>query len=117
MFELTLARVINRFQTVTFDVSQDATIHGFIGTFESVLYDDVIISIVPKVFLFVRLFKIEIGYNNNYVQSFSTGMFSWFPLYIPLCTPVFVRKGENISASFWRWFSRVLGFVVALICI
>jgi protein arginine N-methyltransferase 5 len=42
-------------------------VHGLAGFFDSVLYKDVHISINPA--------------------TFSTGMFSWFPLFFPLrCT-------------------------------
>lgn len=30
------------------------------------------------------------------------GMFSWFPLYIPLRTPVVLKPGDKVSAHFWR---------------
>lgn len=30
------------------------------------------------------------------------GMFSWFPLYIPLRTPVVLKRGDKVSAHFWR---------------
>lgn len=38
-----------------------------------------------------------------YVRSFdSQGMFSWFPLYIPLRTPVVLKAGDKVEAHFWR---------------
>lgn len=40
---------INRFGEVTFVASQAGTVHGFTGTFESVLFDDVTLSIMPRV--------------------------------------------------------------------
>jgi type II protein arginine methyltransferase len=74
---------ICRNEGVTFDINIDhCTIHGFAGTFESVLYQDVMISIAP--------------------QSHTEGMFSWFPLFIPLRDPVRVNRGDKITANFWR---------------
>ena len=48
------------------------------------LYKDVMISINPL--------------------TYSEGIFSWFPMYIPIREPVFLRKGEEMSAYFWRYF-------------
>lgn len=46
---------IRRYENLSFLAAADATIHGFIGTFESVLFEDVIISIVPKVTKFFTI--------------------------------------------------------------
>jgi len=68
------------------------TIHGFLGSFHSTLYQPLddggetqqpsVISIAPS--------------------SFSVGMFSWFPLYFPLREPIHVPSGASISVSMWR---------------
>jgi protein arginine N-methyltransferase 5 len=58
------------------------TVHGFVGTFEAILYDDVIISTRPT--------------------NFSLGMFSWFPMYFPLREPLVVPGGATLVASVWR---------------
>ncbi|XP_015373689.1 PREDICTED: protein arginine N-methyltransferase 5-like [Diuraphis noxia] len=65
-----------------FNISQDCVLHGFAGYFETVLYKDVRLSIVP--------------------ESFSDGMFSWFPAYFPLIKPILLDKGEEIQVNFWR---------------
>jgi len=65
-----------------FNISQDCILHGFAGYFETVLYKDVRLSIVP--------------------ESFSDGMFSWFPAYFPLIKPILLDKGEEIQVNFWR---------------
>ena len=64
-------------------------IHGFLGTFHSTLYqsplsekDVSVISIAPS--------------------SFSTGMFSWFPLYFPLREPLHVPDGASVGVTLWR---------------
>ena len=79
---LTLPLPSRRFATLTFQAPLNCTVHGFAGTFESVLYKDVMISIAP--------------------HSHTEGMFSWFPLFIPLASPVRVQKGEEITVSVWR---------------
>lgn len=65
------------------------TIHGFLGTFHSTLYqsplaekDASVISIAPS--------------------SFSVGMFSWFPLYFPLREPLTVPQDASIGLTMWR---------------
>ena len=57
----------SRYKRLRFKVPLGATLHGFIGYFHSTLYKDVHISIEPS--------------------TFSDGMFSWFPLYLPLRHP------------------------------
>lgn len=73
---------LSRYTVLKFTSRCDSMMHGFAGYFESVLYSDVIISINPA--------------------TFSTGMFSWFPIYFPLRTPVAVKAGEEIECHFWR---------------
>lgn len=70
-------------------ITSDMAIHGFLGTFHCVLYqstlvekDNAVISIAP--------------------QTFSVGMFSWFPLYFPLRHPLYVPNGASILCSMWR---------------
>lgn len=72
----------NRYASISFDVQDAVTIHGFSGYFEAVLYKDVMLSIVP--------------YNHT------PNMFSWFPLFIPLTKPVRVNPGDTISIDVWR---------------
>ncbi|KAL4100628.1 hypothetical protein QTP88_020664 [Uroleucon formosanum] len=72
----------NRNGSLKFNISQDCVLHGFAGYFETVLYKDVRLSIVP--------------------ESFSDGMFSWFPAYFPLVRPILLDKGEEIQINFWR---------------
>ncbi len=63
-------------------------IHGYLGTFQSVLYQSVvdqessIISIAPT--------------------TFSVGMFSWFPLYFPLREPQLAVPGSILKCNIWR---------------
>ena len=59
-----------------------ALVHGFAGYFESTLFDDVMISILPR--------------------TKSLGMYSWFPLFVPLRDPMFVKKGHVVEIDMWR---------------
>lgn len=72
----------DRYATLIFDIKQDCVLHGFAGYFNAVLYKDIIISIEPS--------------------TFSTGMFSWYPAYIPIKTSVVLRKDEQLKVHFWR---------------
>ncbi|KPI93226.1 Protein arginine N-methyltransferase 5 [Papilio xuthus] len=71
-----------RSATVSWDVEQDNVMHGFGGYFDCSLYGGEMISIVPS--------------------THSPGMISWFPVFIPIKTPLRVHKGETITATFWR---------------
>jgi len=72
----------SRYTVMTFDIPLANTIHGFAGYFESKLYKDISISIYPP--------------------TFSTGMFSWFPLYFPLRNPLYIPGNSKINVHFWR---------------
>ncbi|GAM20427.1 hypothetical protein SAMD00019534_036020 [Acytostelium subglobosum LB1] len=60
----------------------DSTLHGFIGYFDCCLYGDVHLSINPA--------------------NFSTGMFSWFPIFFPIREPINVNGNNTITVHFWR---------------
>jgi protein arginine N-methyltransferase 5 len=57
-------------------------VHGFAGYFDCTLFGDVHISINP--------------------ETHSPGMFSWFPIFIPLKEPIYVSEGECIEVRMWR---------------
>lgn len=71
-----------RSEILTWDVEQDNVMHGFGGYFDCTLYGKEMISIVPS--------------------THSPGMISWFPVFIPIKTPLRVHKGDKITARFWR---------------
>mmetsp|Transcript_4466 Transcript_4466/g.10772 ORF Transcript_4466/g.10772 Transcript_4466/m.10772 type:complete len:666 (-) Transcript_4466:111-2108(-) len=62
------------------------TIHGLLGSFTAVLFESgqskCTISIAP--------------------HEFSTGMFSWFPIYFPFREPLRLPAGSNIRVKMWR---------------
>lgn len=72
----------DQYATLTFDIQQDCTLHGFAGYFSAILYEDIKISIEPS--------------------TFSTGMFSWYPAYIPIKNSIMLKKGEQLKVHFWR---------------
>ena len=72
----------SRYASIDFVAQESCTIHGFIGSFTSTLYGDIRISIVPN--------------------DETPGMFSWFPLFIPLSTPLRVNAGDRVVANVWR---------------
>ncbi|KAJ3095302.1 Protein arginine N-methyltransferase 5 [Phlyctochytrium planicorne] len=71
-----------RYGKASFQFTKDVLIHGIAGYFDAILYKDVTLSIHP--------------------QTHSPGMFSWFPLFFPLKTPTFAKKGDLIELHFWR---------------
>lgn len=72
----------SRYIKLQFPVSETNIVHGFAGYFETVLYKEVKLSINP--------------------ETFSEGMFSWFPLFFPIATPVYVEGGKTLTAHMWR---------------
>jgi len=72
----------SRYTTLRWPVNESGIIHGFGGFFDATLYKDVHISINPA--------------------TFSEGMISWFPLFFPLRTPVYVPRNSVVEAHFWR---------------
>jgi len=72
----------SRYAKLSFTADQASTMHGFAGYFESTLYKDTIISINPA--------------------THSPGMFSWFPIYFPVMTPIYVKEGDQVEAHIWR---------------
>merc|ERR1712216_502920 len=66
----------------TFEITENGLLHGFAGYFDSMLYGDVNISIHPT--------------------DYSRGMFSWFPIYFPIKTPIMLRAGTKLDCTFWR---------------
>ncbi|KAF9156598.1 hypothetical protein DFQ26_009296, partial [Actinomortierella ambigua] len=71
-----------RSASILFELKTNGIIHGIAGYFESVLYKDVTLSINP--------------------QTHSPGMFSWFPIYFPVKTPIYAPAGSVVTIEFWR---------------
>lgn len=71
-----------RYVSLTFAVREASVLHGFAGYFDSVLYEDLHMSIHP--------------------HSHSEGMISWFPIFFPLKVPVYLDAGCKIVFHMWR---------------
>uniref|UniRef100_A0A6U2IWI4 Protein arginine N-methyltransferase n=1 Tax=Hemiselmis andersenii TaxID=464988 RepID=A0A6U2IWI4_HEMAN len=71
-----------RYSVHRFPITRSSCLTGFAGYFDAKLYGDVHISIHP--------------------ETFSTGMFSWFPLLIPIRTPIYLPAGCEVEAHIWR---------------
>lgn len=78
--ELTALR--HRRTRLSWRMQTDAVVHGLAGYFHCCLYKNVYISIDPR--------------------SFSEGMFSWFPLFIPFREPVYVHRNKKLEVYIAR---------------
>ncbi|XP_052284761.1 protein arginine N-methyltransferase 5-like isoform X2 [Dreissena polymorpha] len=72
----------SRFKSLEYHVENTAVLHGFAGYFDTMLYKDVYLSILP--------------------ETHSPGMFSWFPILFPVKSPVYLRGGDRVVVDFWR---------------
>ncbi|KAF9390776.1 hypothetical protein CPB97_008465 [Podila verticillata] len=68
--------------SIEFTSETSGMLHGVAGYFESVLYKDVMLSINP--------------------ETHSPGMFSWFPIYFPVKTPLYIPAQSQVVLDFWR---------------
>ncbi|KAH0643669.1 hypothetical protein KY289_034643 [Solanum tuberosum] len=75
----------HRYTKLRFEIPTDtgsALVHGFAGYFDSVLYKDVHLGIEPS--------------------TATPNMFSWFPIFFPLRTPMCVQPGIPLEVHIWR---------------
>lgn len=71
-----------RYIRLKFDVEQDCVMTGLAGYFDTVLYDDIVLSIHP--------------------ETHTKGLISWFSMYFPLAEPQQLKAGDVIEINFWR---------------
>eukprot|EP01065_Artemidia_motanka_P035261 TRINITY_DN43169_c0_g1_i1.p1 TRINITY_DN43169_c0_g1~~TRINITY_DN43169_c0_g1_i1.p1 ORF type:complete len:626 (+),score=132.34 TRINITY_DN43169_c0_g1_i1:45-1880(+) len=71
-----------RYKRLSWVSEEGGLCHGFAAYFEATLYGDISISTHP--------------------EGFTSGMFSWFPMFFPLQQPVRIRRGETVEVGFWR---------------
>ncbi|MDP2438859.1 MAG: hypothetical protein Q8P67_24200 [archaeon] len=71
-----------RYSRLQFRAQATEELHGLVGYFECALYKDVLVSTNPA--------------------SETPDMTSWFPMYFPVPTPLFVSKGDPIEVHMWR---------------
>jgi protein arginine N-methyltransferase 5 len=114
-----------RYARLTFHIAQPATLHGFAGYFDSKLYNDVHISMSASIYqliigettekLFAHFFFPAFYFSpiaaGILPATFSEGMFSWFPIYFPLRTPVYVPAPCDLAIDLWRCVSESSGRV------
>ncbi|XP_050364121.1 protein arginine N-methyltransferase 1.5 [Argentina anserina] len=75
----------SRYTKLKFDIPGDTgstMVHGFAGYFDSTLYKDIHLGIEPS--------------------TSTPNMFSWFPIFFPLRTPVCLSPGASLEVHFWR---------------
>ena len=80
-----------RYSHLTFPIPNRATCHGLAGYFESLLYP----SSSNKD-------SVELSTNPLTMPAKSPDMISWFPIYFPLKTPLYVPDGGELGVSMWR---------------
>eukprot|EP01105_Mastigella_eilhardi_P006288 TRINITY_DN17916_c0_g1_i1.p1 TRINITY_DN17916_c0_g1~~TRINITY_DN17916_c0_g1_i1.p1 ORF type:complete len:606 (+),score=151.62 TRINITY_DN17916_c0_g1_i1:51-1868(+) len=71
-----------RYVRLEFTAPAATVIHGFAGYFQAMLYKEINMSINPA--------------------TESQGMFSWFPIFLPLRNPVVVPAGSLVEVHLWR---------------
>lgn len=74
-----------RSATCTFHIPHASPCHGFAGYFEAHLYGNVGLSIHPDT-----------------IARVSPDLFSWFPLFFPLKTPLYLPSGAELEVNIWR---------------
>jgi len=72
----------SRYKEIQWDINDCGLLHGFAGYFDSKLYGDVHISIYPP--------------------TATQDMFSWFPLFFPIRTPVYLPENSKLTLHMWR---------------
>ncbi|XP_010927141.1 protein arginine N-methyltransferase 5 [Elaeis guineensis] len=83
--EYSVKKSNQRYKKLRFEIPLDtgsAMVHGFAGYFDATLYKDVHLGIEPSMA--------------------TPNMFSWFPIFFPLRTPLHVPMGSPIEVHFWR---------------
>ncbi|GAB7350740.1 hypothetical protein MBLNU459_g1291t1 [Dothideomycetes sp. NU459] len=80
-----------RFCRLTFTCTTRGVCHGLAGYFETVLYES---KEQGK--------KIELSTNPNTMEEKSKDMISWFPIFFPLKTPMYIPDQAEIEVSMWR---------------
>ncbi|XP_071737341.1 protein arginine N-methyltransferase 1.5-like [Rutidosis leptorrhynchoides] len=74
-----------RYKKLRFEIPRETgsfIVHGFAGYFDAVLYKDVHLGIEPT--------------------TATPNMFSWFPIFFPLRSPVYVKEGSPLDFHIWR---------------
>ncbi|KAJ9667448.1 hypothetical protein H2201_002316 [Coniosporium apollinis] len=78
-----------RFSRTRFLCQSRGVCHGLAGYFETVLYAG-------------TEGKVELSTNPVTMESKSKDMISWFPIFFPLKTPMYLPDGAEVEVSMWR---------------
>ncbi|KAH7054416.1 arginine N-methyltransferas-like protein [Macrophomina phaseolina] len=84
-----------RFSYMTFRCAKRGVCHGLAGYFETVLYE-----CQGEVGKWGK--KVELSTNPNTIDEKSRDMISWFPIYFPLKSPIYIPDDSEIAVSMWR---------------
>ncbi|XP_020527079.1 protein arginine N-methyltransferase 5 isoform X2 [Amborella trichopoda] len=74
-----------RYKKMLFEIPSDTgstLVHGFAGYFDATLYKDVHLGIEPS--------------------TATPNMFSWFAIFFPLRSPIYLPSGSPLGVHFWR---------------
>lgn len=89
----------SRYASVSFVVEEEhCTCHGFSCTFDSLLFDQTSISIVPPCPNTVK----PVPCTHPRVPP-TPAMFSWFPIFLPLLQPISLSAGDVVTVDIWRY--------------
>ncbi|KAF8340642.1 PRMT5 arginine-N-methyltransferase-domain-containing protein [Cantharellus anzutake] len=70
---------------LTFHIPYAGILHGLAGYFETVLYDEVCLSIHPE-----------------RMETICPNMLSWFPMFFPFKEPLYLPDNSELEVSIWR---------------
>ena len=80
-----------RYTHLTFQITNRGSCHGLAGYFESLLYPSV-----------NNKDAVELSTNPLTMSTKSPDMISWFPIYFPLKTALYIPDGAELGVSMWR---------------
>ncbi|KAI9722059.1 MAG: hypothetical protein M1812_002019 [Candelaria pacifica] len=79
-----------RYSNMQFKVKNRGVCHGLAGYFETVLYEG------------KNGRKVELSTNPITMVQKSADMISWFPIYFPLKTPIYLPDNSELEVNIWR---------------
>ncbi|EON61233.1 hypothetical protein W97_00446 [Coniosporium apollinis CBS 100218] len=79
-----------RFSRTRFQCPSRGVCHGLAGYFETVLYAGGADG------------EVELSTNPATMEAKSKDMISWFPIFFPLKTPIYLPDGADVEVSMWR---------------
>ena len=101
----------SRYSRTTFSIQNRGLCHGLGGWFESILYDGRRMAEAPphdaegmesRGDAIVQGELVELSTCPDTMEQKSKDMISWFPMFFPLKTPIYVTDGGEVDVSMWR---------------